>query len=253
MIFLMALKLGWDDILRSLSLKIAAQIPAVPPEQFNFLWLPFLHRITSIFLEQSVPLSTPRYQQLALAIVESYLDRYVGPESHPGENDWAMPDIKRSLYYACRCNDCEVLMAFLKSSTLRTKKFQCGKDRRRHLHDILDSYGSAVSHETDQSTNPNTLVVIKRSSGAQDARRAWESRRNVATTELGKLKQSELVELLGEEDYKKIVKRLPGLALSDSALRASSGNSVAGVKRKAEDELTDRDRLADFLSGRVEW
>ncbi|KAK3303297.1 uncharacterized protein B0T15DRAFT_560268 [Chaetomium strumarium] len=121
----------------------------------------------------SIPLTTPRYHQLILAILETYIDRYVGPEP-PAEINWTVPGVNCNSYN-CTSSDCSELDAFLRSSTQSVARVQIGKKRRQHLHQLLDRARSPCTHTTDRSTYPETLVVTK-VVGKGLARNGWEAR-----------------------------------------------------------------------------
>jgi len=94
-LFSRCIEFKWDDLSMLLSLKIAdgmdsstpalvntntTSASAIPGPQYRGLWIPFLRQLIPVLESHSIPLSTPRYQQLACAILESYLDGHVGKE-----------------------------------------------------------------------------------------------------------------------------------------------------------------------------
>lgn len=209
---------SWDDLLRTLPMRIAAQSSFIPPSQFQHLWLPFLHELVEVLNGAAIPLTTLRYQQLILTILESYVERYVGPEP-PREIDWTLPRVSCS-----HTSDCSQLNAFLQSSTQSTARFQMGKKRRQHLHQLLDHARIPCTHTTDRSTYPETLVVTETISKGL-ARAGWEARLKNAREALEGLR-SVLGTVLAE-DYAKIM-RMVAAAPTDQRAAVGAGNGVSG-------------------------
>lgn len=71
-------------------------------------------------------------------------------------NDWS---IRTAL--PCKCKDCLVLKEFLTGSTRRTYVWPLAKDRRQHIHQIIDGSGLPVTHETLRQGSPQKLVLEK--------------------------------------------------------------------------------------------
>ena len=61
----------------------------------------------------------------------------------------------------CTCSDCRVLEKFLQDKNLKTKQWPLAKDRRRHLHQIIDGMDIYVDHDTNRKGSPFTLVLSK--------------------------------------------------------------------------------------------
>ncbi|KAK4242781.1 hypothetical protein C8A03DRAFT_29011 [Achaetomium macrosporum] len=211
---------SWDDLLMTLSMKIAAQSSSIPPSEFQHLWLPFLHSFVERLNEASIPLTTPRYRQLILAILESYIDRFVGPEP-PTEINWTVPGVNCDSYN-CASSDCRSLDAFLRSPTRSTARFQIGKKRRQHLHQLLDRARSPCTHTTDRSTYPETLVVTKVIDKGI-ARNAWETRRKKAREALEGFRSD--FDALLMEDYARIMRMV---APPDQRAAVGAGGAVSG-------------------------
>lgn len=223
---------SWSDIPRDLSLRIAAQSPSIPAVDFNYLWLPFLRGLIEVLTQTSTPLATSRYQQLALALLNAYFDIYIGPEPSTAV-DWTLNTINCGR----GCGDCWQLNAFLASATSTTTGFRVGQKRRTHVQRMIEVYGLPVITYTDRSTYPETLEVKKVGSLSEEARLAWQMRRKRAAEELLKFEPGSLRALLGEEEHAKIMAKLPPLdPVGNGGSPAVSGGSIAGVKRKAENE-----------------
>jgi hypothetical protein len=242
-IFEACLTHGWDDILMTLSLRIATQAPSIPATEFPYLWLPFLKFLLKALSDSP----SPRYKQLVLALLESYLTRWVGPApSQPSQPDLSLPEVHCLRYSWTLCRDCSSLNAFLTSRVERVARFQVGKDRRRHMHQVLDQltrgrvvpYG--VTHTTDRSTRPETLVVTK--TGAvrgMQMRKEWEGRVVKAKGVIQGLDEGgRLRRLLGEGEYQAILRMNVLGGVGGGVIAAGSANG-AGTKRRAEDAGID--------------
>lgn len=60
----------------------------------------------------------------------------------------------------------------------RELEWRLAKERRRHVHTIIDSHGLPVRHETLRSGSPYTLVLSKTQALFEReaaARRAWQT------------------------------------------------------------------------------
>ncbi|MBT7445129.1 MAG: 2OG-Fe(II) oxygenase [Methylococcales bacterium] len=71
-------------------------------------------------------------------------------------NDWSIWEKGN-----CSCADCVELMAFLQSSDMRTKRWPIGKERRRHIHHIIDRLVLPVTHHTERVGSPHQLMLKK--------------------------------------------------------------------------------------------
>ncbi|KAK4102920.1 hypothetical protein N658DRAFT_522894 [Parathielavia hyrcaniae] len=199
---------GWDDLLMTASLKMAAQAPSIPSIAFPRLWLPFRKHLL-----QALPESpSPRYKQLVLALAESYLTKWVGPEPpQPSQPDLSVPGLRGCF---SSCNDCSSLRFFLNARDQRVGRFQMGKKRRQHLHNILDRFlsgwaGVTITHVTDRSTYPETLVVTKvNADRGVRLRKAWDEKVEMAKRWIQEQDEEgggRLAKLLGEADYQAVV------------------------------------------------
>ncbi|MFO1257730.1 MAG: 2OG-Fe(II) oxygenase [Gammaproteobacteria bacterium] len=73
------------------------------------------------------------------------------------KDDWSIQEAS-----SCSCSDCRVLYDFLKSSTVKEMRWPMGKDRRAHIHQIIDGLSIPVTHETEHAGSPHKLVLIKK-------------------------------------------------------------------------------------------
>ena len=70
--------------------------------------------------------------------------------------DWRRPSV-----LSCECGDCSALADFLKDPSERVHRFSVGKERRRHLHEMVDRHKYDVDHVTERRGRPYTLVCTK--------------------------------------------------------------------------------------------
>ena len=72
------------------------------------------------------------------------------------ENDWSIKIVDN-----CRCEDCEQLHLFLQNSENQKTIMPLRKDRRQHLHSMIDAMEIPVDHETMRVGSPQKLVLTK--------------------------------------------------------------------------------------------
>jgi hypothetical protein len=61
----------------------------------------------------------------------------------------------------CKCELCKELSAFLRDRAKIQYPWPLAKERRRHIHGILDRHGLPVTHTTVRRGSPQTLVLTK--------------------------------------------------------------------------------------------
>jgi hypothetical protein len=61
----------------------------------------------------------------------------------------------------CSCPDCRELQAFARNPALRVHRFRVRKDRRGHLHHMIDRHRLDMTHVTERAGSPQTLVCTK--------------------------------------------------------------------------------------------
>lgn len=61
----------------------------------------------------------------------------------------------------CKCELCKELSAFLRDRAQIQYPWPLAKERRRHIHGILDRHGLPVTHTTVRRGSPQTLVLTK--------------------------------------------------------------------------------------------
>lgn len=72
------------------------------------------------------------------------------------DDDWSI-----ELPGGCDCADCDVLVGFLADPDRQTFEWPLAKDRRRHVHTMLDGAELPVHHQTRRAGRPYTLVLTK--------------------------------------------------------------------------------------------
>ena len=70
-------------------------------------------------------------------------------------------DFRRASKLSCTCPDCRELSQFLADAHESVHRFPVRKERRRHLHQIIESNSCDLTHITSRSGNPQTLVCTK--------------------------------------------------------------------------------------------
>jgi hypothetical protein len=61
----------------------------------------------------------------------------------------------------CQCKDCKDLSKFLRDKAIRQMVWPMAKERRRHIHGIIDKMGLGVSHRTQRIGSPHKLALSK--------------------------------------------------------------------------------------------
>ena len=70
--------------------------------------------------------------------------------------DWSQPAA-----LSCLCEDCRALQSFALDPRLREQRFRIRQDRREHLQRQIAQHGLDMSHVTERSGSPQTLVCRK--------------------------------------------------------------------------------------------
>lgn len=73
----------------------------------------------------------------------------------------APTDFRRADTVTCTCGDCAALKAFLVNPTEQVGRFPLAKQRRQHLHQIIQRQNCDTTHTTDRRGSPQTLVCTK--------------------------------------------------------------------------------------------
>jgi hypothetical protein len=85
---------------------------------------------------------------------EFLLERSGRPPESP--RDW-----RQLAKMDCKCPDCRELQAFTLDPVERTHRFRVRQDRRQHLHQQIEGHELEMTHVTDRSGSPQTLVCTK--------------------------------------------------------------------------------------------
>lgn len=210
-------------------------------EMFCAISVPVLERAQSLAAESS-DLNREEFQRMYRGILQGYLKYFVKKQPSAFQN-WARDRV------TCTCGDCWRLNLFLVSATQQVARFPVSKNKRHHLHRILDNNRVDCTHITERII-PETLVVTKRDKG-KAAYDAWLSRCKEAHEALQRFDQDALRELLGDQQYEAIIGMhciimdeanapsfLPRIAplkeTQQKATTSAQGPAQAGVKRKAQ-------------------
>ncbi|TKW52228.1 hypothetical protein CTA1_12806 [Colletotrichum tanaceti] len=190
-----------EDLAMPLVMKLVCFAPKMQAADFHPLWIPFLQKLLAILKTTKTPLTTPRYQQIFGAILESYRENYVGqkpsiPSSGPSNGMY--PRLN------CPCHDCRQLEAFLANPATHVCRFPVVKKARHHLHKQIERHDIKCSHETDRSGPQETLVVTKL---GPTMNAKYEAKQKRAAEMFQSFDQTDLAILLGE-DYPAIAEGL---------------------------------------------
>jgi hypothetical protein len=71
-------------------------------------------------------------------------------------SDWRL-----SAELSCSCPDCRELQSFARGPAERVHRFRVNKERRRHLHNVIDRHRLDMTHVTERVGSPQTLVCTK--------------------------------------------------------------------------------------------
>jgi hypothetical protein len=96
--------------------------------------------------------SSVRY--LWTSAAEFLLQRSEVPPQPP--TDWRL-----NVELSCSCPDCGELQTFARDPVERVHRFRVKKERRRHLHNVIDSHRLDMAHTTERVGSPQTLVCTK--------------------------------------------------------------------------------------------
>lgn len=82
------------------------------------------------------------------------LERSEVPPEPP--SDWCL-----NVELSCSCPDCRELKVFARDPAGRVHRFRVRKERRRHLHNMIDRHRLDMTHVTERVGSPQTLVCTK--------------------------------------------------------------------------------------------
>jgi predicted 2-oxoglutarate/Fe(II)-dependent dioxygenase YbiX len=175
-----ALRRRAPQILAFLEAAVVANAPDVRDDAITFLLAeenePLLPGLIAVLRMAAERLSPELQHALGLAAIQrsciSLLQRHLAaPARVAGDWSIAAPQV-------CDCKLCATLAEFLTARDRTRLEWRLAKERRRHVHTIIDSHGLPVRHETLRSGSPYTLVLTKTQALFEReaaARRAWQT------------------------------------------------------------------------------
>ena len=83
-------------------------------------------------------------------------------------------DYRRPSKLSCNCDDCRELSAFLDNPNEAVHRFRVRKDRRQHLHRIIERHRCDLTHVTERRSSPQTLVCTKTTASYKAACQVYE-------------------------------------------------------------------------------
>ena len=112
----------------------------------------------------------PRKLSKAGRVVRRWLDHCRTELEQRTEHAPAPPnDWRRADTLPCTCADCKELSRFLADPSESVHRFKVSKDRRQHLHRIIDNGRCDLTHVTTRAGSPHTLVCTKTTASYQAA------------------------------------------------------------------------------------
>ncbi|HPM81543.1 MAG TPA: hypothetical protein PLF81_12635 [Candidatus Anammoximicrobium sp.] len=95
-------------------------------------------------------------------------------ENRTAEAPQKPTDYRRADKLSCKCADCRALSAFLADPDRQQARFPMAKERRRHLHSIIDSNRCDCTHVTERRGRPLTLVCAKTTASHEAACKIYQ-------------------------------------------------------------------------------
>lgn len=189
---------GIDDrILAVFALKIVRDVGLIKSSAFATFWLPFLRELLGILEKNdNAALSAPRFHHLFAAILETYLNRWVGPPP--------MRWIPECQYVPCACRLCSLINQFLRSSIRATSISLISSIEIVHLNSWpLLQYANSVQCKftvEDGVVIIEKLMAIEQGPGFE----LWRKKRSEANAEIAKFDGGQLRKVLGDS-YSSII------------------------------------------------
>jgi len=82
-------------------------------------------------------------------------------------------DFRRADKLSCKCGDCRQLNQFLADPHQSVLRLPLAKDRRQHLHQVIEACGCDLTHVTTRKVRPYTLVCTKTTASYKKARQVY--------------------------------------------------------------------------------
>jgi hypothetical protein len=70
-------------------------------------------------------------------------------------------DWRQAATLSCQCEDCKELQKFMHDPSRHILRLPAAKERRQHLHNVIDANQLEMTHETERAGRPYTLVCTK--------------------------------------------------------------------------------------------
>lgn len=188
----------------------AAEKVASRPECFSPVTLvtPAIERIWIGPRPKTVAIKTS-LQYLWTSAAKFLLRRSEVPPQPP--SDWRL-DAELS----CSCPDCQELQSFARDPAGRVHRFRIKKERRRHLHNMIDRHQLDMTHETERVGSPQTLVCTK-------DRRTFDRRVNQYRDEIAAMRT--LVKLAPKAGEEALSKRMEAAVRRASDLKQNKSTA----------------------------
>jgi hypothetical protein len=127
---------------------ITARAQAFPPDSILLPALTLLHD------KRGERQSDPAFLALWQSTASFHLERSEIPPEEP--KDWS-----QQVKMRCRCELCAELETFARDPAQTVHRFRVRQDRRQHVQAAMLGEGFDMSHETDRTGSPQTLVCTK--------------------------------------------------------------------------------------------
>lgn len=144
------LKISKSDSLRSiLTSEIITLNTVFDPEE---MVIPILRELNT---QNGDPIKNdPDFSRLCTHAAVFLLNRSNSPPEPP--KTWS-----QEISISCSCEDCKELQEFARDPLTQVYRFRVRQERRRHLHEKIDFYKLDMTHETERTGSPQTLVCKK--------------------------------------------------------------------------------------------
>ncbi|MEK7991141.1 MAG: 2OG-Fe(II) oxygenase [Thiotrichaceae bacterium] len=125
--------------------------------------IPMLKELAPLYVGIDCPAYQKLYRHCVIQLQNATAQAIVKPM------DW-----KQNVTLSCQCEDCTKLQVFLRSPSEKEYRFKVRKARRQHLHQEINKHKCDMTHETERSGSPQTLVCVKTYLSYERLRLQWE-------------------------------------------------------------------------------
>ncbi len=144
------LKTGKSDSLRNLfTSKMITLTTVFDPEK---IVIPILRELNT--QHGDLIKNDPDFVRLCTHAATFLLKRSSYPPEPP--KNWS-----QEISISCSCEDCKELQNFARDPVTQVYRFRVRQERRRHLHEKINLYKLDMTHETERTGSPQTLVCKK--------------------------------------------------------------------------------------------